>query len=227
MGFECNQPNSNHSQNAANHNYTAAHLLSNECSDGQANEDEYTCYDYYMDQGYMADQSRGWPSGSATTTTATTTASTTTPTTTQPATAATATLAATTTPTVLVTTALTHAAATIHASPAATLNILHTTTTTMTTTTMTTTINGLVVLAVLPARRVLSNLAVMRSPCLRVPCNAQATANPRVLAAAPTTPAGRVAKPRCATESAAAAQQLWQPHHKNGGNVCNRIAQSG
>ena len=171
-----------------------------------------------MDQGYMADQSRGWPSGSATTTTATTTASTTTPTTKQPATAATAALAATTTPTVLVTTALTHAAATIHVSPVATLNILRTTTMT---------INGIVLLAVLPARRAPSNLAVMRSQCLCVSCNASATANPRVLAAAPTTPAGRVAKPRCATESAAAAQQLWQPHHKNGGNVCNRIAQSG
>ena len=158
------------------------------------------------------------PSGTGTTTTATTTASTMRPITMQPATAATAVLAATTTPTVLVTTALTHAAATIHVSPVATLNILRTTTMF---------INGIVLLAVLPARRALSTIAVMRSPYLRVPCNAQARANPHVLEAAPITLAGRVADPRCATESAAAAQQLCKPCYKHGVNACNSIAQSG
>ena len=60
LGPEYNQPASNHSHNATKHNDAAAHPWSNECSDGQANDDEYTWYDYYMDQGYTADQSRGW-----------------------------------------------------------------------------------------------------------------------------------------------------------------------
>ena len=59
MQLEYNQPASHHSHNAANHNHTAARPWSNECSDGQANDDEYTLCDYYMDQNYTADQSRG------------------------------------------------------------------------------------------------------------------------------------------------------------------------
>ena len=59
-GPEYNQPASNHSHNATHHNQTAVHPWSNECSDGQANDDEYTWYDYYMGQGYTADQSQGW-----------------------------------------------------------------------------------------------------------------------------------------------------------------------
>ena len=60
MQLEFNQPASNPSHNAANHNHTFAHPQSNEYSDDEANADEYTWYDYYMDEGYTADQSRDW-----------------------------------------------------------------------------------------------------------------------------------------------------------------------